>query len=142
MAAAAEMTKAELCAILEMSTYDSALLERHLARKRLLPASSNDRAVRNATFKLRNQAFHTLAVDFQGMHSPLTRLFHAFNDSDDEQDQYDGCDDMVGLQRRVRALESAKYDAVIALLAVFTDRQGEPAEAEQTEEVEVKEENE
>jgi hypothetical protein len=116
---------AAIAATLEISSYDLAVLKRHLIAQNWVPASTDEHEIDDAVFRFRKtyrpgRAHQVVRSDYHNIFKDNPRLSGLFNvwangEIEDHQAEYEH--DPMSLNATEIHRESAKYDAVRALLA-------------------------
>jgi hypothetical protein len=120
---------ATISATLEISSYDLAVLKRHLIAQKWVPASTDENSIEDAVFRFRRTYRYDLTCQtdydyrniFRG-NKRLARLFEVWASDDIEESEDDRLHDPREVELREVQRETAKYDAVRALIAHLAAR--------------------
>jgi len=120
---------AAIAATLEISSYDLAVLKRHLIAQKWVPASVDDNAIEDAVFRFRRtyrhdrtyQTDYDYIVIFRG-NKRLARLFEVWASDEIEDSEAERSFDPNEVNEREVQRETAKYDAVRDLIAHLAAR--------------------
>lgn len=120
---------ATISATLEISSYDLAALKRHLIAQKWVPASTDEDSIEDAVFRFRrtyrsNRAYQP-EYDYENIfrdNKQLIRLFEVWASDEIEDREADRLYDPSDMNEREVQRETAKYDAVRALIAHLAAR--------------------
>ena len=120
---------ATIAATLEISSYDLAVLKRHLIAQKWIPASTDEDAIEDAVFRFRrtyrpDRAFQT-DYDYKNIfkgNKRLMRLFEVWASDEIEDSEAERSFDPNEVNEREVHRETAKYDAVRDLIAHLAAR--------------------
>ena len=120
---------ATISATLEISSYDLAVLKRHLIAQKWVPSSTDEDTIEDAVFRFRrtyrsNRAYQP-DYDYENIfrdNKRLIRLFEVWASEEIEDREADRLYDPSDMNEREVQRETAKYDAVRALIAHLAAR--------------------
>lgn len=120
---------AAIAATLEISSYDLAVLKRHLIAQKWIPASTDEDEIENAVFRFRRSYWPDRAYqaeyDYKNIfrdNKRLTRLFEVWASEEIEEMETGTLHDPSEMNEREVQRETAKYDAVRTLIAHLAAR--------------------
>ena len=112
---------------LEISSWDLAVLEHHLVAAKWVPSSTEEDAVKEAVFRLR-QSYESAVVDYASIfprNERLTRLFDIWTDMEVEEAEMEDMHRYMDPGEKFKLIvkrETAKYNAVRSLIAHLAAR--------------------
>jgi len=113
--------EANLLRALEISPYELVVLEKHLLSYGWIPQTTNEEAIKEAVFQLRESFF---AANCYKFHRRVSRLNTLFEEDPDDEDLFGPVDETVAeaYDRRL-SRDTAKYNAVRTLITDLAFRE-------------------